>query len=285
VEIAIAVLAGWLSSFLLAIIYLADRYEPEPIELIQDSFLTGLTGQLALILTRWAVTGDAFWSDWWMLVTVLVLGLVMPIRLARQAEVDERFDGIVYTVSVGIGAACAIHLNNLPWLVSASPYRAALAPGAEPDLRDLIIVITGSPGLSAELGRGVALLLIAVLVGAVLGVLQLRGTTVARTVAACTTVAAAAGGLDLAFGGAWWWRSVLALLAVAVAISIKRRSVFRDRPQMPERDAVVLGLKTLLIVLGAALLATVLLHAVIEQPVIDHPDALEPVHTSTEVGQ
>jgi len=78
-------------------------------------------------------------------------------------------------------------------------------------------------------------------------------------------VALAATGLDLLTGGAWPVRGALAVMAVAVAVAVKRRSVFKDRPELPERDVLVMGLKTVLIVFGAALLATVLLQAVVEQ--------------------
>lgn len=269
--IGITVLAGVLSSLLLAAVFLADRYEREPVELIQDSFLLGLVGQLVLILSRWAATGEATWTGPWPLVTALAVACSLPHRLAREAEVDERFDGIVYTVATMAGAVCAILVNDLPWLSSASPHRAALAPGAEPDLRDLLI-LAGDPALGAGLGRAAVLVLSSVLIGAVLGVLQLRGTPPWRTAAACAATAAVAVGIDLALSGAWWWRGFLAVAAVAIAAAVKRRSVFRGRPQTPERDVVVLGLKTVLVILGAALLATALLQAVIDQPVIEPPD-------------
>mgnify|MGYP000417493467 CR=1 FL=1 len=46
----------------------------------------------------------------------------------------------------------------------------------------------------------------------------------------------------------------------------------------------MLGLKTVLLVLGAALLATALLQAVIEQPVIEPPDPLDAIHYPQEPG-
>jgi hypothetical protein len=79
-------------------------------------------------------------------------------------------------------------------------------------------------------------------------------------------VALAATGLDLLTGGAWPVRGALAVMAVAVAVAVKRRSVFKDRPEPLERDVLIMGLKTVLIVFGAALLATVLLQAVVQQP-------------------
>ncbi|MGD8439666.1 MAG: hypothetical protein PVG53_03975 [Holophagae bacterium] len=283
-EITIAVLAGVVSSLLLAAVYLADRYEREPIELIQDSFLVGLIGQLALILARWTITGEALWTGPWPLVTLVAAAVYLPQRLAREPEVDERFDGIVYAVATLAGAVCAMLVNDLPWLAAASPHRAALAPGAEPDLRDLVIVATG-PELGADLGRGAVLVLAAVLIGAVLGVLQLRGTSRWPTTAACVATAALVGGLDLALGGASWWRWILAATAAAAAVTLKHRSVFRDRPQVPERDVVVLGLKTVMLVLGAALLATALLRAVVEQPSIEPPDPPDAIRHPQEFGR
>jgi hypothetical protein len=244
VEIYIATFAGLLSTLLLAVVYLSDRYEREPIELIQNFFLSGLLGQLVLILAVTAVGGDVSWSGPWILVTIVCAALYLPFQLHRQTEMDERFDGIVYAVALVGGATCVIHLNNLPRVIAASPYRDALAPGAEPDLRDLLILAT-SPGFTAELGQGLVMILAAVLV--------------------CVVVALAATGLDLLTGGAWPVRGALAVMAVAVAVAVKRRSVFKDRPELPERDVLVMGLKTVLIVFGAALLATVLLQAVVEQ--------------------
>ncbi|MBW2679034.1 MAG: hypothetical protein JRD49_15925, partial [Deltaproteobacteria bacterium] len=77
-EIYIASFAGLLSSLLLAVVYLADRYEPEPIELIQDSFLTGLAGQLALIFAASSLDGGVLWSGPWILVTVVCAAAYLP---------------------------------------------------------------------------------------------------------------------------------------------------------------------------------------------------------------
>ena len=109
-------------------------------------------------------------------------------------------------------------------------------------------------------------ILTAVLVGAVLGTLQLRGWPPWKTAAACAGIALAATELDLFTGGVWLVRGILVLVAVAVAVAVKRRSVFKDRPQAAERDLLIMGVKTVLVIFGAALLATVLLQAVVEQP-------------------
>lgn len=279
-EIYIASFSGLLSSLLLAVIYLADRYEPEPIELIQESFLTGLAGQLVLIFAVSSLVGGLLWLNWWLVVTVVAAAVYLPFGLHRQGEVDERFDGIVYSVATLGGATCVIHLNNLPRVMAASPYHDALAPGAEPDLRDLLI-LAGSPGFSAELGRGFVVILAAVLVGAVLGTLQLRGWSPWRTAPACVAVGSAVVGADLLTGGNWWLRGGLTLAALVLAQAVKRRSVFRDRPQPRERDVLLMGLKTVLVVFGAALLTMVLLQAVVEQPQEDD-DLIGVVQHTTE---
>ena len=264
-EIYIASFAGLLSTLLLATIYLADRYEREPIELIQNFFLSGLLCQLGLVLTVSSLAGDVSWSGLWVLITMVCAALYLPFQLHRQAEMDERFDGIVYSVAFVGGTTCVIHLNNLPGVIAASPYREALVSGAVPDLRDLLILATSS-GFAAELGQGFVLILAAVFVGAVLGTLQLRGWSPWKTAGVCVPVALATTGLDLLTGGSWLWRGALAVIGVVVALAVKRSSVFKDLPEPPERDVLVLGLKTVLMVFGATLLATVLLQAVVEQP-------------------
>jgi hypothetical protein len=265
VEIYVASFAGLLSTLLLAVVHLADRYEREPIELIQNFFLSGLFGQLVIILAITSVGGEVSWSGLWILVTLVCAALYLPFQLHRQTEMDERFDGIVYSVAFVGGATCAIHLNNLPGVIAESPYRGALVPGAVPDVRDLLILATSS-GFRTELGQGFVLILAAVFVGAILGRLQMRGWPPWQTAAVCAVVALGTTGLDLLTGGSWPVRGVLAIAGFAVALSVKRRSVFKDRPEPTERDVLVLGMKTVLMVFGAALLATVLLQAVVEQP-------------------
>ena len=264
-EIYVASFAGLLSTLLLAVVYFADRYEREPIELIQNFFLSGLLGQLVIILAITSVGGGVSWSGLWILITMVCAALYLPFQLHRQTEMDERFDGIVYSVAFVGGATCVVHLNNLPGVIAASPYRDALVPGSVPDLRDLVILATSS-GFAAELGQGFVLILAAVFVGAVLGILQLRGWPPWQTAAVCAVVALATTGLDLLTGGTWPVRGVLGIAGFAVALTVKRRSVFKDRPEPTERDVLVLGMKTVLMVFGAALLATVLLQSFVEQP-------------------
>ena len=268
-EIYIVCFAGLLSILVLAAVYLADRYEPEPIDLIQSTFLTGLAAQLVLILAASLAAGPVTWSGPWLLVTLVGAALYLPVHLHRQPELDERFDGIVYSVAFTGGAVCAIHLNNLPAVVAASPFAEALAGGAKPDLRDLLI-LAGSGGFNAELGQGVLVVSVAVVFGAALGIFQMRGTPPIRTAAVCAVIAAGAGGLDLLVGGGWTIPAAMAAAAIGIAVALKRRSVFRGRPQPAESEALVLGVKTVLMVLGAALVAMVLL-----QVVADAPDSIE----------
>ncbi len=259
-EIYVACFAALLASLVLAVVYAADRWEREPVELIQNSFLTGLLGQLVLVLAAVQIVGELVWTGPWALITVGFVSLSLPFQLRRQTELDERFDGIVYAVALTAGAVCSVHLFNLPRLLAASPSGGAAAPGVAPDLRDLLIVAS-SPEVAAELGQGLVLVVAAVLVGAVLGTLQLRGTAPWRTAAACCLAGLGVVGVDLAFSGRWLVRCLLVVGAVALAAAVKRRSVFRDRPQPPERDVVVAAVKTVLMILGSALLATVMIQA------------------------
>jgi hypothetical protein len=128
------------------------------------------------------------------------------------------------------------------------------------------MILAGSPGLSAELGQGIVLICTAVFVGAILGTFLLRERSPWQTAGVCALVALAVTGGDLLTGGIWVVRGALAVAGVGVALAVKRRSVFKDRPEAAERDVLVLGLKTVLMVFGAALLVTVLLQAVVEQP-------------------
>ena len=266
VEIYIASFAGLLSSLLLAIVYLADRYEREPIDLIQNFFLSGLLFQLVLIFAVTVLGGAGPWAGAWLVVTVACAAIYLPYQLRQQTEMDEPFDGIVYSVAFLGGATCVIHLQNLPGVVAASQYHDALASGATPDLRDLLILTT-SPELSAEVGRSCVVILAAVFVGAVIGVLQLDGRSAFQTVVVSVVTGGAVLGIDLATGGSWIYRGVMAVAALGVVLACKRRSVFKDRPEPPERDVLVLAVKTVLIVFGAALLATVLLQTIADEPV------------------
>ncbi len=263
--IYLPVVSALLSLVVLALVYHADLYEREPIENIQNWFLLGLLVQLVLILIVDAAIGLDLWAGPWILITVGIAALALPFSLRRESELDERFDGIVYTVACLSGATGVIHVHNLPKIMAASPFGSVLAPDAAPGLRDLLI-LAGSGSFATDLGQTLTILLIAVLIGATLGVLQLGGRGTATIAAACLAVGLAAAGLDLVSGGSWWVRAGLAVAACTAAVLIKRRSVFRGRPQTTESEVLVQAVKTALMVLGATLLAAAVLMAAAPSP-------------------
>ena len=114
---------------------------------------------------------------------------------------DERFDGIVYSVAFVGGATCAIHLNNLPGVIAgvaiswrSCSWRCARLPRPA-DSRHIV------QGLRTELGQGFVLILAAVFVGAILGRLQ------------CARVATVANGLPFV----QWWLSAPPVLTCSPA--------------------------------------------------------------------
>ncbi len=94
-------------------------------------------------------------------------------------------------------------------------------------------------------------ILAAIFAGAILGTLQLRGRPPWQTALLCVVVVLAVIGLDLTMGGGWMVRGLLTVAALGVAWIVKRRSVFKERPEPLERDLLVMGLKTVLMVFGA----------------------------------
>ena len=175
-----------------------------------------------LVMITTVVAGQILWSGPWLLLTVVGAALTMPFHVRSLAEMDERFDGIVYTVAWLAGATCVIHLNNLPQVASASPFHDALRHGAMPGLRDLLIVGT-SPGFAGELGQGLMMIMAGVLVGAMLGVLHMLGRAPGRIAAACAVVGLAAIGADVVGGGAWPIRALLVVAALALSVRVRKK--------------------------------------------------------------
>jgi len=256
--ISITFFAGLVSVLVLAAVYLADRFEREPVELIQNCYLLGFAVQLVLLIGASAFLGPLLWQGWWRLATLGCAAILVPLFVRDLREMDERFDGIVYFVVFLAGSICVVHLNNLPQLAAISPYRDALRAGASPDLRDLTIVYS-SPALTHELGQTIAILVIGVLAGALLGVLHRLGWSVWRTVAACSVLGAVCVGLATVAGDSLWVRGLLLVTAVASAWVLKLRSVHRKAPEPAERDVLVMATKTVLMLLGAALMASAVL--------------------------
>lgn len=254
----VALLTSLLSLLVLAMVYLADFWEREPLDLIQNAFLTGLGTQLVLVLGFHRLAGTETWSGGLQLLTLGTLAIVLPILLAGEKEVDERFDGIVYSIAFAVGAASVVHLFNLPGAAAPFPERAVLGGGAAPGARDLLL-LASAPGPRAELADLLALLLVSAMMGAVLGVLALGGRPLGHQVGGMLVTALALGGTDFLTGGWWPVRLGLAAAAVATGILLKRRSVFRGRQSPPERDIFLGALKTALMIFGAIVLSLALL--------------------------
>ncbi len=256
--IYVAAVTALLSLLVLAMVYLADLFEREPLDLIQNAFLAGLATQLVLVLGAHRLGAIEAWSGWLYLLTLVALAVVLPTLLAEEKEVDERFDGVVYAVAFTVGAASVVHLFNLPRAAARYPESVALGGGEAPGVRDLLLLIS-APGPRGELGDLFALLLVAVLAGAVLGTLKLAGRPLPQQIAGTLVAAGLLGGIELATGGGWTVRILLAIAAVATTVALKRGSVFRHRQQQPEREVFLGALKTALMIFGAIVVALALL--------------------------
>ncbi len=274
--IYLPIVASFLSLMMLALVYAADHYEREPIERLQSWFLLGVLVQLILILTCDAIVGIDLWSGRWILLSVGVAALVLPLLLKNENELDERFDGIIYTVACLGGATSVIHVHNLPKITATSPIGSVLDSDAAPGLRDLVLLV-GSPSFAADLGQGLTILLVAMLIGATFGILHFGGRSPITIAASCFAVGFGATSVELLSGGTWMVRLGLAIVACTLAFFVKRRSVFRNRPQVTENEVLIQGVKTVLMVLGATLVAAALFTAV--SPVPDLP--IPPVTTNS----
>ncbi len=255
--IYVAMLTAALSLLVLALVYSADLWEPEPLDLIQNAFLAGLGAQLVLVLSAHRLAGVETWSGWLYMLSVAALAVVLPVLLAEEKEVDERFDGIVYALSFGAGAASVVHLLNLPRAAARHPELVVLAGDATPGARDLLLLVTAR-GPRAELADLLALLMVSALAGAVLGTLKLRGRSIPRQIGGTLAAGGLLVGIDRLAGGWWLFRLALGAAALATAVALKRTSVFRRRPQ-PEREVFLGAVKTGLMIFGATVLALALL--------------------------
>ena len=256
--IYVATLTAGLCTLMLALVYLADLWEREPLELIQNAFLAGLGVQLVLVLGGHRLAGVEAWSGWLYLLTLAALSVVLPVLLVAEAEVDERFDGVVYAVAFTVGAAGTAHLFNLPGAAARHPESVILGGGETPGVRDLLLLIT-APGPRGELADLLALLASSALAGAVFGTLRLHRRRLPHQIGGMLLAALAAGGVDLAAGGAWPIRAALAAAAVAATVALKGTSIFRRRPSPPEREVFLGALKSVLLVFGSIVMALALI--------------------------
>ena len=249
----IALLAAWAS----------DTWEREPLESVENVLLLGVAVQVALVLlARWAAGFDA-WGALGLFGVALPAGILLPFAAAKLSELDEPYDGIVYSVAFASGSSLVLLLWDVPALAREAG-GAALHPGAVLGLRDLVALL-GAPAVLARLGAHAAAVAVAVLTGGLYGVLV--GVRDRRR---APLALALAGGLlaallslaDLLVQGAWWGRVGLAVLAVIAAFVLKSRSPFRSRPKAPRTDLAVEGVKAALIVIGACFVALCLLASV-----------------------
>jgi len=233
---------------------------------------------VALVLVaRWAAGFDA-WGALGLLGVALPAGILVPSATARLSELDEPYDGVVYSVAFASGSSLVLLLWDVP-LLARQAGGAALQPGVVLGFRDLVALL-GAPAVLERLGAHAAALAVAVLTGALFGVLA--GIPGRRR---SPWVLALAGGLlavllslaDRLLQGAWWVRLVLAILAVGTAFAVKSRSPFRSRPEAPQTDLAVEGMKAALLVVGACFVALCLLASVAGSDRFEFPpDRQEP---------
>ena len=252
----VAVLTTLFSLLVLAMVYLADLWEREPLDLIQYTFLAGLGAQLLLVLTFHVIGDVGAWSGWAYLVTLAVLSLYLPALLATEDELNEAFDGVVYAVAFAAGAGSVVHLFNLPGLVAPYPERAVL--GGTPGVGDLLR-LSALPEPRGELADLLALLGVAAVAGAVLGVLRLQGRPLVQQMAGTLATALLLGGVDLLVGGILPVRLVLAAGTVVVAVVCKRQSQFRHHLPPPRSEVFLDTVRSALVILGAITLVLALL--------------------------
>ena len=247
----IALLAAWAS----------DTWEREPLESVENVLLLGVAVQVALVLlARWAAGFDA-WGALGLLGVALPAGILVPFAAAKLSELDEPYDGVVYSVAFASGSSLVLLLWDVPVLAREAG-GAALQPGVVLGLRDLVALL-GAPAVVARLGAHAAAVAVAVLTGALYGVLVgVRDRRRAPLALAGGLLAALLSLADLLVQGAWWGRVGLAVLAVIAAFVLKSRSPFRSRPKAPQTDLAVEGVKAALLVIGACFVALCLLASV-----------------------
>ncbi len=258
--IYVAVFAGLLAATVLALIWAADLYEREPLELIENAFLSGVVAQLLLLLAVGAATDLLVWNGGWSGLTMVVLCALVCRLAPAMGELDERFDGIVYAVAIAAGAACVSHMHNLPTALAVSPHADVFAATAAPDLRDLVLVL-GASGPRSDLIAQLVLVLQMGVVGGCLGVAYRRGLRGWRLTGLCTAAGVALWAGDELLSGAWLARVVLAVVAIGLGAVLKRLSVHRRAPEAAETDLMVKLLKTALVVFGALTVSLALMVA------------------------
>lgn len=247
-------------AIVLAAVLLFDRHDREPLELVQSCFSLGLLCQLLVALPVAAWTRGEGWGTVLAGFAVLAAMVVVPLRKAGHPELDEPYDGIVYSVAFISGAGCVLHLWNLPALVDGSVHPRLWTVDVV-GIRDLSILLT-SPAVGRVALDYLALVAAAALGGAVFGKLHYRGKFSPRAVLLSAVTALGVWGLNQAFTDWWPVAAGTVAAAVAAAIFLKRRSPFRGDAKEPEEDLPIKVVNSLLLVLGSVTLALVLLAVV-----------------------
>jgi len=242
----------------LATVHLSDRWEHEPVEVIQGLFVSGLLLQLGLVVGARVLGAAEDWSGPWMLLTLLAAALALPALALAQREFDEPYDAVVYAGAYFAGGGAVVHIWNLPASLVDSPYRSVLRAEAVPDARDLLLLLS-SPDPIRGLVEWLFLLGCGVAIGGVLGRMWTSGPGMLRRTGACAAAALALWGGDVAFGGAVAWRLGLLVVAGGHALILKRGSPHREKPERLEADLVAKAVKTTFLVLGAVFFAMVVL--------------------------
>lgn len=241
----------------LGVAWLSDTWEREPLHLVENVLLLGVTVQLIIVIAGVSLFGFEDWSGAGTLSVVLPACALLPLATASLKELDEPFDGIVYAVAF----ACGGSLVQLMWDVPQLARQAGaglLHPATFPGTRDLILLFAAPP-VAARLGDHVTAMAVAVMAGAAFGWLAVRRRQrgLVKLAAVAGAVATALALTDAWLGGAGWLRLTLLLAALAVGITVKRASPFRERPEAAHPDLALDGLKATLLVIGACLPARV----------------------------
>lgn len=253
----LALFSALMVAVVLAAVVLSDRWEREPLELVQGCYSLGFMYQLLVTLPAAAWTRGDGWSVVLAGFAVLAAAVAVPLHMAGRAELDEPYDGIVYSVAFMSGAGCLVHLWGLPAVIGGSAHPRLWSVDVV-GVRDLGILLA-APAAGRSVLAYLVLIAAAALGGSAFGSLHCRGASRSSMVGAGAAVSLVVWGLNRALGH-WWPVGVgTVLAAVAVAWALKRRSPFRAHAEHSEGDLVVKTVNSGLLVLGSVTLALVLL--------------------------
>jgi hypothetical protein len=261
--IVFLVAAAALSTLLVLLAaWYSDRWEREPVSLVENVLLLGLAVELVVVLlARWWF-GFESWAEWALAGALVPVGVLLPSTASVTREVDEPFDGIVYSVAFACGSSLVLLLWDLPVLARTASGEV-LEPDVFPGLGDLAGLLL-APHVAARLGGHLSTLAAAALIGGLYGYLQARTPRPSRSALtlSATALAGVLGGLDLLMHGSAWFRVVLAAAAIATASVLKTASPFKRHPASRDGSLAVTSLRTALLVTGAAFLALCVLAGV-----------------------